>query len=213
VISVLLVDDHPMVRAGLRAFLAESEDIAVVGELGDGESAIRFVDRQPPDIVLMDLSMPEGDGIAATRSITAQHPEVKVVVLTSFVDRERVLDAVDAGAVGYLLKDADPEELMRSIRAASRGESPFAPRATLALLAERSERSPTPPALTDREREVLTLVGRGLSNKEIGRALGISEKTVKTHLGIAFQRIGVTDRTRAALWAQKNGLLDPATPR
>jgi DNA-binding NarL/FixJ family response regulator len=210
-IRVLLVDDHPMVRMGLRVFLSESKDVAVIGELSDGDAALSFVDREAPDVVLMDLSMPGVDGIAATRAIAAAHPEIKVVVLTTFVDRERVLDAVDAGAVGYLLKDADPEELVRSIRAAARGESPFAPRAAQALLADRSDRSARgdPAAiLTDREREVLRLVGRGLSNKEIGRQLGISEKTVKAHLGAAFQRIGVRDRTQAALWAERNELLE-----
>ena len=210
-IRVLVVDDHPMVRTGLRVFLSESSDVAVVGELSDGDSALTFVDREVPDVVLMDLSMPGVDGIAATRAIVAAHPKVKVVVLTTFVERERVLEAVDAGAVGYLLKDADPEELVRSIRAAARGESPFAPRAAQALLADRSERSSreAPAAiLTDREREVLRLVARGLSNKEIGRWLGISEKTVKAHLGAAFQRIGVRDRTQAALWAERNELLE-----
>ena len=209
-IRVLLVDDHPMVRTGLRVFLSESSDVAVVGELSDGETALSFVQREAPDVVLMDLSMPGVDGVAATRAITAAHPEVKVVVLTTFVDRERVLEAVDAGAVGYLLKDTDPEELVRSIRAAARGESPFAPRAAQALLADRSDRSRGAPAaiLTDREREVLRLVARGLSNKEIARWLGISEKTVKAHLGGAFQRIGVRDRTQAALWAERNELLE-----
>ena len=210
-IRVLVVDDHPMVRTGLRVFLSESSDVAVVGELSDGDSALTFVDREIPDVVLMDLSMPGVDGIAATRAIVAAHPQVKVVVLTTFVERERVLKAVDAGAVGYLLKDADPEELVRSIRAAARGESPFAPRAAQALLADRSERSSreAPAAiLTDREREVIRLVARGLANKEIARWLGISEKTVKAHLGAAFQRIGVRDRTQAALWAERNELLE-----
>jgi len=211
VIRVLVVDDHPMVRTGLRVFLSESTDVVVVGELSDGDAVLSVVEREAPDVVLMDLSMPGVNGVAATRAIAATHPEVKVVVLTTFVERERVLEAVDAGAVGYLLKDADPEELVRSIRAAARGESPFAPRAAQALLADRSERSSrgAPAAiLTDREREVLRLVARGLSNKEIARGLGISEKTVKAHLGAAFQRIGVRDRTQAALWAERNELLE-----
>jgi DNA-binding NarL/FixJ family response regulator len=211
VIRVVLVDDHPMVRTGLRVFLSESTDVAVVGELSDGENAVSLVDREVPDVVLMDLSMPGVDGIAATRAIAAAHPDVKVVVLTTFVDRERVLEAVDAGAVGYLLKDTDPEELVRSIRAAARGESPFSPRAAQALLADRTDRSSraSPAAtLTDREREVLRLVVGGLSNKEIARRLGISEKTVKAHLGATFQRIGVRDRTQAALWAERNELDD-----
>jgi DNA-binding NarL/FixJ family response regulator len=211
VIRVLLVDDHPMVRVGLRVLLGESSDLTVVGEVSDGDAAVEFVERERPDVVLMDLSMPGADGAASTRAITASHPEVKVVVLTSFAERERVIEAVDAGAVGYLLKDADPEELVRSIQAAARGESPFAPRAAQALLADRSERSSrSAPAavLTDREREVLRLVARGLANKEIARQLSISEKTVKAHLGSAFQRIGVRDRTQAALWAERNEMLE-----
>jgi DNA-binding NarL/FixJ family response regulator len=128
VIRVLLVDDHPMVRVGLRVLLGESSDLTVVGEVSDGDAAVEFVERERPDVVLMDLSMPGADGAASTRAITASHPDVKVVVLTSFAERERVIEAVDAGAVGYLLKDADPEELVRSIQAAARGESPFAPR-------------------------------------------------------------------------------------
>jgi DNA-binding NarL/FixJ family response regulator len=210
-IRVLVVDDHPMVRTGLRVFLAETTDVTVVGELSDGDSALSVVERERPDVVLMDLSMPGVDGVAATRAISASYPDVKVVILTTFVEREQVLEAVDAGAVGYLLKDADPEELVRSIRAAARGESPFSPRAAQALLADRSERSSraAPAAmLTEREREVLRLVGGGLSNKEIGRQLGITEKTVKAHLGATFQRIGVRDRTQAALWAERNELLD-----
>ena len=210
-IRVVVVDDHPMVRTGLRVFLSESADVAVVGELSDGDNALGLVERESPDVVLMDLSMPGMDGIAATRAITATHPEVKVVVLTTFVDQERVLEAVDAGAVGYLLKDTDPDELVRCIRAAARGESPFSPRAAQALIADRADRSSrgNPAAtLTDRERDVLRLVVRGLSNKEIARGLGISEKTVKAHLGATFQRIGVRDRTQAALWAERNELLE-----
>jgi DNA-binding NarL/FixJ family response regulator len=211
VITVLVVDDHPLVRVGLRVLLGESSGLTVVGEVSDGEAAVEFVERQPPDVVLMDLSMPGADGAASTRAITASHPEVKVVVLTTFAERERVIEAVDAGAAGYLLKDADPEELVRSIHAAARGESPFAPRAAQALLADRSERSSrSAPAavLTDREREVLRLVARGLANKEIARQLSISEKTVKAHLGSTFQRIGVRDRTQAALWAERNEILE-----
>jgi DNA-binding NarL/FixJ family response regulator len=211
VITVLVVDDHPLVRVGLRVLLGESSGLTVVGEVSDGEAAVEFVERQPPDVVLMDLSMPGADGAASTRAITASHPEVKVVVLTTFAERERVIEAVDAGAAGYLLKDADPEELVRSIHAAARGESPFAPRAAQALLADRSERSSrSAPAavLTDREREVLRLVARGLANKEIARQLSISEKTVKAHLGSTFQRIGVRDRTQAALWAERNEMLE-----
>jgi DNA-binding NarL/FixJ family response regulator len=154
----------------------------------------------------MDLSMPVMDGIEATRRIVAAHDgAVSVVVLTSFADREQVMEALVAGASGYLLKDAEPEELVRGIRAAARGEAPLAPRAAREVLAARSE--PRPVAeLSTREREVLVLVARGLPNKRIARELEISEKTVKAHLTSVFQRIGVTDRTQAALWAQRNGI-------
>lgn len=206
-VRVVLVDHHAMVRAGLRASLDETADLVVVGELSDGEAAVSFVDRQPADVVLMELSKPGRDGIAAIRAIADAHPEVKVVAFPNFSDRELVLAAVEAGAVSFLFKDAVPEELVTAIRAAVRGESRVALRAALALLAARAGKEPLT-SLTNREREVLTLVGRGFANKQIARRLGISEKTVKTHLGNTFQRIGVSDRTQAALWAERNGLLD-----
>jgi DNA-binding NarL/FixJ family response regulator len=149
----------------------------------------------------MDLSMPGMDGIAATREIAASAPGVRVVILTSFVDRPRILQALDAGAVGYLLKDAEPDELHRGIRAAAQGDSPLAPQAASALIAARREPQVR---LSEREREVLARLSRGEPNKIIARALGISEKTVKNHLTRIFEAIGVTDRTQAALWAQKN---------
>ena len=205
-VRVLLVDDHRLVRAGLESLLATAGDLAVVGSAADGAEAVALARETSPDVVLMDLSMPGMDGVEATRAIAAAHPDVQIVVLTSFSDRERILDAIDAGAVGYLLKDAEPEELLRGVRAAARGESPLHPKVARALLRSRSERRPAVAELTDREREVLSLVGRGLANKQIGRALGISERTVKAHLTSVFQRIGVADRTSAALWAQRNGL-------
>jgi DNA-binding NarL/FixJ family response regulator len=153
----------------------------------------------------MDLSMPGVDGIEATRRLMAQRPESRVVVLTSFSDRERILDALDAGAVGYLLKDAEPGELLRGIEAAARGESPLAPKAAKAVLTARAESRPAA-ELTAREQEVLGLLGQGLANKQIARRLGIAEKTVKAHLTSVFQSIGVTDRTQAALWARSHGI-------
>jgi DNA-binding NarL/FixJ family response regulator len=178
----------------------------VVGTAADGEEAVALVDRAGGvDVVLMDLEMPVCDGTEATQRLLERHPGVKVVILTSFADRDQILDALDAGAAGYLLKDADPDELARGIRAAARGESPLAPRAATAVLQAR-RRSRPGAELTDREREVLTLVGEGLPNKLIARSLGISEKTVKTHVTRIFQAIGVTDRTQAALWVQRHGV-------
>ena len=206
-VRVVLVEHHALVRAGLRASLDETTDLLVVGELSTGDAAVSFVDHQPTDVVLMELSMPGTDGIAAIRAIVEAHPEVKVVAFPTFSDRELVLAAVEAGAVSFLFKDAVPDELVTAIRAAARGESPVALRAALALLAARAGKEPLT-SLTNREREVLTLVGRGFANKQIARRLGISEKTVKTHLGHTFQRIGVSDRTQADLWAERNGLLD-----
>jgi DNA-binding NarL/FixJ family response regulator len=204
VIRVLIAEDHAMVRAGLTELLGNRDDIEVVGEASDGAEAIERALDVGPDVVLMDLSMPDVDGIEATRRIKAELPGTHVVVLTSFSDRERILDALDAGAVGYLLKDLEPEELQRGILAAARGESPLAPKAAHAVLSARAEARPATVELTDREREVLDLVAEGLPNKLIARRLEISEKTVKAHLTRVFQTIGVTDRTQAALWAKRN---------
>jgi DNA-binding NarL/FixJ family response regulator len=201
-IRVLLVDDHDVVRRGLMALFNGAAGFSVVGAAADGAEAVDLVGEHEPDVVLMDLSMPGMDGIEATRRVTSDRPDVRVVVLTSFSDRERILDALDAGAVGYLLKDADPDELLRGVQAAARGESPLAPKAARAVLAARAETRPAA-ELTGREQEVLDLLAEGLANKQIARRLGIAEKTVKTHLTSVFQRIGVTDRTQAALWAQR----------
>jgi DNA-binding NarL/FixJ family response regulator len=204
-IRVAVADDHAVVRAGLERLLGSDDEIELVGTAVDGAGAVELVAEHSPEVVLMDLSMPGVGGIEATRMIHAADPEVRVVILTSFSDREEILEALDAGAVGYLLKDAEPEELLRGIRAAARGEAPLAPRAALAVLHERSDSQPGH-ELTTREREVLSLVGAGLPNKLIARRLGISEKTVKAHLTNVYQRIGVSDRTQAALWAQQHRL-------
>ena len=209
-IRVLLVDDHVVVRAGLEELLRTTGEIEVVGAAADGAEAVRLAVERAPDVVLMDLEMPGVDGIEATRRVLAAGSDAAVVVLTSFSDRERILQALDAGAVGYLLKDAEPHELVSAIRAAARGESPLAPKAASAVLGARRERAPAA-ELTEREREVLSLVGAGLQNKEIARRLGISEKTVKAHLTSVFRQLGVFDRTQAALWAQRHGLA--ARPR
>lgn len=208
-IKVLVAEDHPVVRGGLVELLGGAEDVEIAGTAADGEEALRLTRELRPDVVLMDISMPVIDGIRATRSIAEMDPDLPVVMLTAFSDRDRVVAALDAGAVGYLLKDAEPQELLEAVRAASRGEAPLAPRAARQLLAARSAERHAD--LSKREREVLVLVAEGLPNKLIARRLEISEKTVKTHLTSVFQRIGVSDRTQAALWAERNGLgPDPA---
>ena len=203
-IRVLLAEDHAVVRGGLLQLLGDIDEIEVVGAAGGGEEAVALAVEHRPDVVLMDLEMPGMDGIEATRRIRGEHPDVNVVVLTAFSDRGRILDAIDAGAVGYLLKDAEPHELIRGLQAAARGESPLSPKAAQALVAARADQQ-ADPDLTPREREVLALLADGLPNKLIARRLDISEKTVKAHLTSIFQRIGVTDRTQAALWAQRHG--------
>ncbi len=204
-IRLLVADDHAVVRTGLEHLVATFDDVELVGVAANGQEAVDVCATRRPDVVLMDLEMPILDGIEATRRIVAADPGVAVVVLTSFSDREQILRALDAGAVGYLLKDAEPEELVRAIRAAARGEAPLDPRAGRAVLQARAAGSPLD-VLSEREREVLALVARGLPNKLIARELAISEKTVKTHLTSVFRTIGVTDRTQAALWAERNGL-------
>jgi DNA-binding NarL/FixJ family response regulator len=205
-IRVLLVDDHAVLRRGLEQLLAGEPDIEVVGTAADGAAALEEVRRTRPDVVLMDLQMPGTDGVTATRHIVAEGgPEV--LVLTSFSDADRIVAALDAGAVGYLLKDADPQDVIDGVRAVSRGESPLHPRAARQLLGARRS-TPAEVDLTPRESEVLVLVRRGLANKQIARRLGISERTVKAHLTSVFATIGVVDRTQAALWAERRGLGD-----
>jgi DNA-binding NarL/FixJ family response regulator len=205
-IRVLLVDDHAVLRRGLEQLLAGEPDIEVVGTAADGAVALEEVRRTRPDVVLMDLQMPGTDGVTATRHIVAEGG-AEVLVLTSFSDADRIVAALDAGAVGYLLKDADPQDVIDGVRAVSRGESPLHPRAARQLLGARRT-TPTGVDLTPRESEVLVLVRRGLANKQIARRLGISERTVKAHLTSVFATIGVADRTQAALWAERRGLGD-----
>jgi DNA-binding NarL/FixJ family response regulator len=199
-ITVLIVDDHRLVRAGLRTLLASAPDVEVVGEASDGAEAVTRAGAVRPDVVLMDLSMPVLDGVAATRKLAVDVPDAKVVALTTFSDRQRVNDVLSAGAVGYLLKDCAPDALFAAIRAAAAGHAPLDPRVAAALLPARSDE----PVLSSREQEVLRLAANGLANKQIARKLGISESTVKVHLGNVFKRIGVADRTSAALWARQN---------
>jgi DNA-binding NarL/FixJ family response regulator len=205
-IRVLIVDDHPLVRRGLGELFGEDDGVEVVDSVGDGEQAVAAALAHHPDVVLMDVSMPGMDGIEATRRLLAVRPEARVVMLTSFADHERVIEALDSGAVGYILKDADSDELLRGVRAAAGGESPLSPRAARALVTARRGRRPFE-ELTARELDVLRLVGRGLSNKQIAWRLTISEKTVKAHMTSIFGRIGVADRTQAALWAQRHGVV------
>jgi DNA-binding NarL/FixJ family response regulator len=203
VIRVLIVDDHAVVRAGLADLLSGAGDIEVAGQAAGGEEAIALAALLSPDVILMDLSMPGMSGAEATARLREEGSEARIVVLTSLSARERILEALDAGAIGYLLKDAEPDELLRGIRAAARGESPLSPKAATAVLAARDERRPVVD-LSPREREVLELVGEGLPNKLIARRLEISEKTVKAHLTQVFAALGVTDRTQAALWLERN---------
>ena len=221
-IRVLIVDDHPALRAGLRSMLAVADDLEVVGSAAGGREGVQLAAALKPDVILMDLEMPDLDGAAATRAIVAagtapagsppgrsrqpNEPEGRgsaVVVLTSFGDRPRILEALDAGATGYLLKDAEPEEVVRAVRAAANGDAPLDPRAAREVLSAQRE---TPPDLTDREREILGLVAAGHANKVIALRLGISHKTVRNTLSGACRKIGATDRTQAALWAQRTGL-------
>jgi NarL family two-component system response regulator LiaR len=204
-IRVLVVDDHGVVREGLRTFLLLQEGIEVVGEAADGLEAVAAAEQLAPDVVLMDLVMPALDGVAAMRKIREHRPDARVIVLTSFTDDDRLLAAVRAGAAGYLLKTAPPQEVVRAIRAAHAGDAVLDPSAAGRLLqALAGPREPQP--LTPREREVLALLSRGFTNKRIAADLGVSEKTVKTHVGSILAKLGVTDRTQAALYAVREGL-------
>lgn len=213
-ITVLVVDDHAVVREGLRTFLQLQDGLEVVGEAGDGEEAVRQAEQLRPDVILMDLVMPRLDGVGAMQELRRRLPASRVIVLTSFADDDRLLPAIQAGAAGYLLKNVQPQELARAVRAAHAGEALLDP-AVAARLVEAIAQAPgEPPAerLTPRERQVLELIGRGLSNKRIARELGVAEKTVKTHVGHVLAKLGVADRTQAALYAVRTGLLGRARP-
>ena len=206
-IRVLIVDDHAVVREGLRTFLELQDGLEVVGEAGDGEEAVGFAERLRPDVVLMDLVMPKLDGVEAMRELRQRVPGARVIVLTSFLDDDRLLPALRAGAAGYLLKNVQPQELARAVRAADGGEALIDPAVAARLVEaladgradDNSER------LTPREREVLGLIGRGFSNKRIALELGVAEKTVKTHVSHLLAKLGVADRTQAALYAVRLG--------
>ncbi len=208
-IRVLIADDHGVIRDGLGRLIAALPDMELVGVAADGEEAVENCRTALPDVVLMDLDMPGVDGIEATRRILVDRPATAVLVLTSFSDRPRILGALEAGACGYLLKDVAADQVAEGIRAAARGESPLDPRAARTVLSARAEPDPAA-GLSLREREVLALLVEGLPNKLIARRLEISEKTVKSHLTNVFRAIGVTDRTQAALWAERHGIRPPA---
>jgi DNA-binding NarL/FixJ family response regulator len=208
VIRVLVVDDHGVVRLGVERALTGLRGVEVVGAVADGEQALDAVRELEPDVILMDLQMPGLDGIEATRQIVRQRPAARVVVLTSYLDRGKIEAALEAGAIGYTLKDGDPQELERVVRVAADGDFPIAPKAARLLLASNAT-STAGPNLSQRERDVLALVADGCPNKEIARRLWITERTVKGHLTRIFREIGVDDRTQAALWAQKQGIGRP----
>ena len=205
-IKVLVADDHPVVRDALTRLLDAAEDITVIAAAATGQQAVDAALEHSPDVVLMDVEMPGMNGIAAARALQESQSPAHVVMLTTFSERERIFAALDAGALGYLLKDAEPEEIVRGVRAAARGDSPLAAQAAREIVADRRQATGGAAGLSAREREVLALVAQGLPNKLIARRLEISEKTVKSHLTRVFAQIGVTDRTQAALWAGRHGI-------
>ena len=212
-IRVLIVDDHAVVREGLQAFLELQEGIEVAGQAADGEDAVEAAERLRPNVILMDLVMPRLDGVAAMRSLRESVPDARVIVLTSFLDDDKLLPALRAGAAGYLLKNAEPREVARAVRAAHAGEALLDPVVAARLVETLAAAGADEPLdrLTPREREVLVLIGRGFPNKRIARELELSEKTVKTHVGHVLAKLGVGDRTQAAVVAVRAGLVDPGS--
>lgn len=207
-IRVLVVDDHPIFRSGLVHLLGGEDDLDVVGIVADGADVGRTVRELVPDVILMDLSMPVVDGIEATRYARAVDPGVKVIALTAFVDDDRVLRALDAGAVGYLLKDTEARELIGAIRSAVHGDAPMSAAAARTLVGERQRQTATV-HLTPREHEVLALLADGLNNRRIARRLGITEATVKAHVTRILGALRVEDRTQAAIWVHRHGTAPP----
>lgn len=210
-IGILIADDHPVVREGLRTFLALQDELEILGEAADGEEAVARAAELLPDVVLLDLVMPRLDGIEATRRIRTLSPSTKVIVLTSFADDEKVFGSIKAGAAGYLLKDVRPEEVLEAIRRVHAGEALLHPAVAARVMAEVAggERKVPGGDLTERELEVLRAIARGMANKEIARELGVSEKTVKTHVSNILAKLHLADRTQAALFAVREGLADP----
>jgi two-component system, NarL family, response regulator LiaR len=210
-IRVLIVDDHAVVREGLRAFLQTQDGIEVAGEAADGNEAVEAATRLRPDVILMDLVMPGLDGVGAMRALRERVPEARVIVLTSFLDEDKLLPAIRAGAAGYLLKNAEPKALVRAVEAAHAGEALLDPVVAARLVETLAADGGVDPIdrLTPREHEVLVLIGRGFPNKRIAQELGLAEKTVKTHVGHVLAKLGVTDRTQAAVLAVRAGLVGP----
>ena len=206
-IRVVVADDHPIVRAGIVALLQDADDVSVVGQASDGETAVSIALAERPDVVLMDLRMPGIDGDEATARILAREPDIRVLILTTYESDDQILAAIEAGAAGYLLKAAPESEILAGLRATARGETALAPSAAAALVRRATAKAPAGPTLSPRELEVLQLVAQGGSNPAIGRALFLSETTVKTHLGHVFEKLGVNDRTRAVTRAMELGLL------
>jgi DNA-binding NarL/FixJ family response regulator len=206
---ILIVDDHSVVRQGLRMFLGLDPDLEVIGEAADGAEAVRLAHQLQPDVILMDLLMPVMDGITAIETIRREVPDVEILALTSVLDDTAVIRAIRAGAIGYLLKDTQADELRRAIRAAAAGQVQLSPEAAARLL--REVRAPeSPEVLTERETDVLRLLARGMANKEIAQELSIGEKTVKTHVSHILSKLDVQSRTQAALYAARIGLVSPA---
>jgi len=207
-IRILIVDDHSVVRQGLRMFLNLEDDFEIVGEAGNGAEALEKVAALQPDVVLMDLVMPVMDGVTATEKIRQAHPDTEVIALTSVLEDTSVVNAVRAGAIGYLLKDTEADELRKAIKAAAAGQVQLSPKAAERLI--REIRAPeSPEKLTERETEVLRLLARGKANKEIASELHISETTVKTHVSNIMMKLEVSSRTQAALYAVRIGLVSP----
>jgi NarL family two-component system response regulator LiaR len=205
-IRVLIADDHKVVRQGLRLFLRMDPEIEIVGEAANGAEAVELARRLAPDVVLMDILMPVMDGIAATAAIRKEHPEIEVLGLTSVLEDSAVVEIMRAGAIGYLLKDLDGEELCRALHAAAAGQVQLAPSALTRLMRELRAHEQVE-NLTERERQVLQLLGQGQSNKQIARALRLREETVKTHVSKILHKLGVQSRTQAVLYAMRNGLM------
>jgi len=213
-IRVLIADDHAVVRQGLRTFLELQDEIDVVGEAADGEAAVAETERLRPDVALMDLVMPRLGGEEAIRRIAEVSPATRVVVLTSFAEDDKLFPAFRAGAAGYLLKDVQPRELVRAIRAVAAGGTSLHPTVAARLVAEVAGRAPPAPraSLTGRELEVLALIARGMANKLIALELGVAERTVKSHVSNILAKLGLSDRTQAALWAVRDGAAGPHRP-